>query len=308
MTDIELDVESALISFGRALERDSTYAKAYAGTARAYYMLAWSHVIEPEMVWPGMQYAIERAVVFDDGSSDVRISVALFRAFHDYDWTAAETELRNALRINPSKVEAHSDFSLLLSILGRHDDAVEQARAALRLTPDDSFERWQLGFSFLWSERYAEAMQLTQDLLFEQPDFGLAHYLLSNIYCAQERYDDAIAAMRETMRLFREDELADEYGQMGYYFARSGQADSARAQLEALDQLSVGGRYVSPLAQAIVYVGLGNYDRAFDLLEEALRRRDGWMPYIRVWKTSFLSPIESDPRLVDLLRRMNLPD
>ena len=69
------------------------------------------------------------------------------------------------------------------------------------------------------------------------------------------RFEEAVEAMRGAMRMFREDELADELGQLGFYFGVLGQTDSAMAQIDALDRLSSGGRYVSPLARAFGAVG-----------------------------------------------------
>jgi len=305
MTDLELDLERAIDFFGEALERDSTYAKAYAGIARAYYMLAWSHVLAPEFVWPGMLLAVRQALLVDDGSAEVRLSLALLEAFHDWDWEAADREFRAALRINPSKVDAHSDYALFLSIVGRHSEAVEHAQMALRLEPDDVFEQWQLGSSFLWSGRYSEAMQLTRELVDDHPEFALGYQLLSNLYGAEGRFTEAIAAMRNSMRLAEENEVADEHAQLGYYFARLGLPDSAAAQLASLDQLAARGQYVSPLARSLVFIGLGDYDTAFELMEEGYRTHDSWMPYVSAWKTSFLAPIQTDPRLEDLLQRLS---
>ena len=64
-------------------------------------------------------------------------------------------------------------------------------------------------------------------------------------------------------------------------------------------------RYVPHESIAVVYVGLGDRDHAFQSFEKAYRERsmDSWVyPDLR------LDPIRSDPRFKDLMRRMGLPE
>jgi hypothetical protein len=63
-------------------------------------------------------------------------------------------------------------------------------------------------------------------------------------------------------------------------------------------------RYVSPYHFAYLYTGLGEHDRAIDLLEQAVEERSGGAYGI---KGSFLfAPLRSYPRFHALLRTMNL--
>jgi hypothetical protein len=52
-------------------------------------------------------------------------------------------------------------------------------------------------------------------------------------------------------------------------------------------------------------VGLGNKDRAFEWLEKAYGERACRLVYLNVEKA--FDPLRSDPRFVDLLRRMKFP-
>ena len=76
-----------------------------------------------------------------------------------------------------------------------------------------------------------------------------------------------------------------------------------------LDQLNERSkqRYVPALARAIIYMGLGDKDKAFEWLERAYD--DGSVLttglLMTISSTTF-DPLRSDPRFADLLRRMNL--
>ena len=83
----------------------------------------------------------------------------------------------------------------------------------------------------------------------------------------------------------------------------AGQEARAREILAELDRLA-RERYVMPYHLAYVHTGLGEHERAIDLLEAAEEERGGGVYGI---KGSFLfTPLRGHPRFRALLRRMNL--
>jgi hypothetical protein len=55
---------------------------------------------------------------------------------------------------------------------------------------------------------------------------------------------------------------------------------------------------------AVIHAALGQPNEAFAWLEKAYSDRDSWLDYLAV--DPRLSPLRSDPRYADLLKRMNL--
>ena len=90
---------------------------------------------------------------------------------------------------------------------------------------------------------------------------------------------------------------------LGHVAARRGRIDEARAVLAELDERA-RSRYVSPVAQAGLYVTLGDVDHAFDWLEKAYQERRGWLAYLRI--EPMLARLRVDPRFQLLLERMRL--
>jgi len=64
-------------------------------------------------------------------------------------------------------------------------------------------------------------------------------------------------------------------------------------------------RYVDPGFIGDDYAALGDKDQAFYWLEKAYSEKAGALAYIKVFKQ--MDPLRSDPRYVDLLKRMGLP-
>ena len=63
--------------------------------------------------------------------------------------------------------------------------------------------------------------------------------------------------------------------------------------------------YVSPYDLAILYLGLGDKDRAFEQLTKAYEDRTGWIIYLNV--EPIFDPLRSDPRFVELVSGMKFP-
>jgi len=58
--------------------------------------------------------------------------------------------------------------------------------------------------------------------------------------------------------------------------------------------------YVPPFNLALVYLGLGDLDRAMDLLEQANADDSQWMMYLKVDRV--FDPLRSNPRFVALMK------
>ena len=92
-------------------------------------------------------------------------------------------------------------------------------------------------------------------------------------------------------------------GQLGEALGLAGRRDEAHDVLRQLEDRSQAS-FVSPYTFAYVYTGLGEADRAIDLLERAVRERTGAAYGI---KGSFLfAPLRTHPRFQALLREMRL--
>jgi hypothetical protein len=61
-------------------------------------------------------------------------------------------------------------------------------------------------------------------------------------------------------------------------------------------------RYVSPALLAIVEIGMGNKDRAFDWLDKACGDRSDWMIFLDT--DPLFDPLRADSRFRSLLRRV----
>lgn len=122
-------------------------------------------------------------------------------------------------------------------------------------------------------------------------------------YSAQGMHERAMAAAQKARDMAGD--RPDIVGFQGYVLGRAGRRDEALKALEELHRLAHPGE-PSPFLVALVYVGLGETDRAFEWLDKAIQARAWQSPMIKA--NPVFDGIRSDPRFPALLRRIGLPD
>jgi serine/threonine-protein kinase len=90
-------------------------------------------------------------------------------------------------------------------------------------------------------------------------------------------------------------------GSLGLNYGRAGMHDRARAVLDDLQGLE-NSQYVSPLWLAWIHLGLGEEDRALDLLAEAATQRAPWL--FQIHQDPNYSPLWADPRFTEFASKV----
>lgn len=207
---------------------------------------------------------------------------------------------RRAIELDPSDARARRAFATLLRNLGLYDEARAEAATAFELAPRDFFAAFELGVIPYFQGQYGEAVDRLRRLVAQGPEYAYANTLLALALTRQERHDDALEALDALGHL---GSLPDAESIRGYVFARAGRSAEARGVLAAMEARAEGADGLA-FDQAVVHLGLGEYDVALDLLERAADARD--------WHVSLIGgdpifdPLRSDPRFEELLRRAGL--
>ncbi|MBO0722667.1 MAG: hypothetical protein J2P41_17720, partial [Blastocatellia bacterium] len=92
-------------------------------------------------------------------------------------------------------------------------------------------------------------------------------------------------------------------GDIGHAYAVAGRRQEALAVLEELRRSS-GKRHVSSFHPGLIYTGLGDKDRAFEMLDKAYSEKAERLVWINA--DPRFDPLRNDPRFSNLLRRIGL--
>jgi len=290
---------AAIDYFDRAIARDPSFALVYTNAAQAYIELAEIGAIAPETAFERAADYANKAVALDPELGEAHATVAYLKMAREFDWAGAEAEFKRALELNPSGADAYDLYGRLCSSLARFDDAIPLIARAQELDP--LTHRLDMATVLLRAGRYDEAAASARSATELDPSGDRAQATLGWALFLGGSTDDGIAHLRNAVAYSAN--TTSWLGQLGEALGLAGRTGEARDVLRKLEERSESS-FVSPYTFAYVYTGLGQADRAIDLLERAVRERTGAAYGI---KGSFLfAPLRTHPRFQALLREMRL--
>ncbi len=160
----------AIESFERAIALEPRYALAHAWLGAAWWRRTqWfgfgahgpfggQEVVPPLEGMPKAKAAVLRALELDDALPEAHEGLARMAGTFDWDFAAAERHSARALELNPSLPAAHMGRAFALSLRGRHEEGIAEARLAVELAPFDLAARNSLAEHYLLARRYDDAM------------------------------------------------------------------------------------------------------------------------------------------------------
>jgi len=288
--------------FQQAIEKDPSYALPYTGIADCYNILGWYGYISPKKAFPKAKEAAEKSLKMDDTLAEAHTSLAAVREFYDWDWLAAEREYKRAIDCNASYASIHHRYAEYLSYMGRHEESIAEIKRAQELDPLSLVINAVVGEVYYYARQYDQAIEASQRTIEMDPSFVVAHFFLAFAYAQKAMYDEAIAEARKAIELSGEG-IPVFVALLGTIYSYSGKRDQAEKVLHQLRELSKQ-RYVSPFYIALIYLGIGQKNQAFEWLEKAFDEHDHAMETLKV--DPMLDSIRSDPRFKALLKKMGL--
>ena len=295
-------IQTAIGYFNQAIDKDPKYALAYAGLAHCYVELSKPSlgVLTPKEAAQKAKDAAMKGLEIDPTLSAARIVLARINR-NEWDWPSVEREFKRALDLIPNDPTVHESYASFLSQVGRHDEGIAEMKRAIELDPFDLHFNLDLGFRFYTARRYDEAIVQFQKCLSLDPHSYEIYSGLGLAYEQLGQYDEALAQY-QVGRSFNPDNLEMIWG-LGRVDAARGNRSGAVKVVAQLEQLSKQ-RYISDYFPALIYALLGDKDHAFASLEKAYKAQDLWIKWIKV--DPAFDRIRSDPRFMDLLRRIGL--
>ena len=291
-------MHQAISYFQRAIAIDPGYALAYANMAIAYTEIAEIGAASPSEVFPRAREAAAKALELDPMLAEAH-STAAYLKMCDFDWSAAERGFKRALELNPNSADTYDLYGRLCSAQLRFDEAIALLRRAQEMDP--LAHRLDVTTTLLRAGRYTEAAIGAESALAFEPELDRAHATLGWALIKNGKTDAGLAELERAVEL--SPGTTQWVAQLGLAYGLAGYEDKAREILETLEREAMHG-YVSPYQLVFVYTGLGDHDRALDLLERAVMEHAGAAYGI---KGSFLlAPLRPHPRFQALLRKMNL--
>jgi TolB-like protein/DNA-binding winged helix-turn-helix (wHTH) protein/Tfp pilus assembly protein PilF len=237
----------------------------------------------------------DKALTLAPKLAEAHMAMALVLLWCDWNWAAADAELRKARELDPGNAQSTQAAADLAITLGLLDDAKQLARRAILQDP--------LGTAGVELARAAhrtgaldEAQAAYRKVIELYPTFSGAHYNFATVLLARGEREAALAEF--------EREAAQPFRQVGLPLA----LDALGRRADADRELGKAEYWANGMAYQITYIYAArkDVDRAFDWLERAYRQHDTGLVWMK--GDPLLKNLVPDPRYKAMLQKMKLPE
>lgn len=286
------DMDSAMAFFNQAIQKDSSFTKAWLGLANAWMESVFWHRIAAAEALPKAKAASYRALELDPNLGE---SYAILGAISivDYQIADAETSLRKAIALNPNDPFAHERLSWVMLFKGKDDDALALLNRAIELDPFSTRNKGAMGTLHYLLRRFDEGIRITEGYL---KDFPTDNYLLWSLAYLQAGKGDYPAAIAN---LNKRSIGTTTNWVLGYCYAMTGDTLHARMILDNNLEKNKTQK-VPDFMLAIQYIPFGAYNTAMDHLERAIREEGEGFFVFDMGSDPMLKPIWNDRRFQEI--------
>jgi TolB-like protein len=303
------DSTQAYKNLHRALSLDPNFALAWAALAQLLTddSVGWAEVIDPEghlssasetireRVREIAHDAATHALQLNSSLAEAHLATALVLYWMDWNWDAADTELKKARELDSASAAITEAAASLANTTGRFEEGLKLATLAATQDPLGK-AYWDIGAAKHRIGALDEAAAAYQRLIELYPTANAYHYRHALVLLSKHDAQAALTGM--------EQENAPWYRRAGLPLALDalGRRSDADRELAVVQQ-----RYPAMAYQiSYVYAARNDAEHAIYWLERAYQLRDTGL--LSVKHDPMLKNVEHDPRYKALLREMNLPE
>ncbi len=296
----EPGLRKSLDFYQHVLLQDPGFARAYAGIADCWCQLAddW---IAPEEAYPRSKAASKRALEYDPQLAEAMTSLGKVLCWYEWDFGAAEHQLRRAVSLNPNDAEAAWSFGSALPTVGKLGEAIAEMRRSVALDPIfPKSSRWLSRF-LLYAGDYSEAISQSQKTLELDHEYFQSYLDAGSATLAQGDPEKALDWYRRGQALENSVRSYD-----ALIVRALAPLDRREEGQEILSRLEEEARrhYVREEILAMGYAAMGNFDSAFACLDRAVQARSAGVIYLHL--DPGYAPLRDDPRFDALVKRIGL--
>ena len=288
--------------FRQAIELDPTYALAYAGVAEGYVPLAVYCHLAPKDACPKARAAAHAALEIDPTLAEGRTVLGGIISYYDWDLENGEKELRQAVALDPKYPRARQALAENLTIGGRFEEALIEAKRALELDPLALSLNAFMAMTYYFGHEYDKAIEHGLRTVDMDPNFFPGYFYLGMAYQIDGQFPESVAALQQARALSNNSTLI--VASLGGALAAWKKQEEARNILQELEQLG-RRKYVSQVFVAAILTGLGEIDQALTCLETAYEDRCTWLPRC-LTADARLDKLRSESRLKRLIHRVGI--
>ena len=291
-------LQKAEAFFQRSASLDPQNAAAFAGLADTYLLEGFYTSVPAHEANQHARAAADKALALDDQLAEAHLSRAYIRFVEDWDFPGAEQEFRRALQLNPNLATAYQWYAEMLSVLGRHEEAIARIRRAEELDPFAPIMHHEAGQILQNARDYDLALDEYRKAI-ATSDLPWPHYSSALAYRRKGNYVSALKELRAASALNPSYLDAAAMNAIERAYRTSGEKAMLEQWLAALKM------YPHPAySRALLYAALGQREPALQSLQEAYRAHD--LDVLSVLCSPELDSLRSDDRFRAVVHDVHL--
>ena len=289
-------LRTSLEFFGRALDKDPRFARAWTGIAKSWLWLADAYV-KPVEAYSNVRQAALNAINIDDGEAEAHVYLAETKRILDWDLRGAESEYLRALEIDSNSTPSNYFIAAFYAAIGEREKTLTYLSRTAKIDPASL---WVSNFAceiYRYFGLIDEAMAAGERSLQLDPTFLYSEPLLAALYREMGRFDDAIALYKKSQ---------DFSGRVPFglaiTYAKMNRREEAREILKTA--CASRGGYTPGDAIAHVHVVLEEYEDAMRELARASDEHSSSLHFIGI-APEFV-PLRPDKRFTSIVKEIGL--
>jgi TolB-like protein/class 3 adenylate cyclase len=297
----EEDLKKSVYYFNLAIQLDSTYTLAYAGLADTYYIMAWwGWYPAHDGYSKAKDYAL-KALSVDNSALEVHVTLGGISAYHDYNWEDAEKKFKLAISLIPKYATAYQEYSELLDILKRNEEAREQINISLKLNPHSYIMNHLSAILYYHNADYKKAIEWSEKALAISTN-NVPMLLILKCYVKLGMNNEAVEHIRNIISV---DASSNNYELVNKMYQKSGIEGVIYWFInwillnESKENFMISNYWIASL-----YAIIGDSGKAVEYLEKGFDLREGNLPKIN--NNPDFEILKTDPKFTALLTKMQL--
>jgi tetratricopeptide (TPR) repeat protein len=289
--------------FKEAIAKEPNFALPYSGLANCYTYLGAIGIQKPKDAYPKAREAAQKALALDGTRVESLIAIALVKLFHDWDWQGTYNDYKYMLENYSGYAEVHYTYALYLMSACEFQEALSELQKAQMLDPLSLPINLYLSSAYALIGRFEDAIDQINKTLELDPGFKSAYYELGVIYLMKGDIEKSLEIFNNIWEKSDHELFCIAY--LGYSYALAGDKEKVNNYLKELQERANPEKHVAFYFDfAVVYAGLGDYEKAMDYLDKAYEERLGGLVFVR--NSPVYKHLKEHPRFKELIRKMGM--
>ncbi len=169
------DIAIAIDMYKRAIERDSTFALAWAMLSRGHASLYWEYYDHTEEQCRSALNAADRALKLRDDLLEGYLALGYYHYHCALDYEAALGLFEQGLDIQPNHADLVNAVAAVQRRQGRLQESLGNFQTALQLDPRSHLKAFDVGLTLGMMRMYEQAQEYLKRATVLTPDYALAY-------------------------------------------------------------------------------------------------------------------------------------